>query len=144
MSAIILLGFDYGRKRIGIAIGNSHTKLARGLTTLNNPSSGPNWHELDKLIETWQPDTLVVGLPLNMDQTENNLTKTAKSFGDQLNERYNLPVNMVDERLSTVAAKQELASAGYKLNQKNRAAVDQQAARIILQTYLEDGLSSHP
>lgn len=134
-AATILLGFDFGMKRIGVAVGQTVTQSARPLTTLQASQGIPPWERLDKIIRSWTPDALVVGIPLNMDGTEQPLTKSAELFAEKLRERYHLPVYGIDERLSTKDARERLfATGGYKALQ--RAEVDSVAAQLILQNWL--------
>jgi len=131
----ILLGFDFGMKRIGVAVGQTITQTARPLTTLKANQGIPQWEELNKLIKTWQPDALVVGIPLNMDGTEQPLTYAAQQFSVVLKQRYELPVYGIDERLSTRAARERLfKQGGYKALQDGQ--VDSVAAQLILQNWL--------
>jgi putative Holliday junction resolvase len=131
----ILLGFDFGMKRIGVAVGQTITKSARPLVTLKAHQGVPQWEVLNKLIKTWQPDALVVGIPLNMDGTEQPLTQAAKIFIDALQQRYELPVHGIDERLSTKDARERLFNqGGYKALQEGQ--VDSVAAQLILQNWL--------
>jgi len=133
-----LLGFDFGTKRIGVAVGQELTGTANALTTLQARDGRPDWDALAALIEQWQPDALVVGLPLNMDGTEHEVTVAARRFGERLRGRYNLPVFYCDERLSSIAAEQTLAgSALSRRKRQRREMVDQVAAQIILQAWLE-------
>lgn len=130
-----LLGFDYGSKRIGVAVGQTVTKTARALATVKAKSGTPQWDVLDKIIKVWQPDALVVGIPLNMNGTEQPLTQDAKKFADELKTRYNRPVFGVDERLSTKDARERLFNeGGYKALQSGM--IDSVAAQLILQTWL--------
>src|SRR5690348_12316688 len=108
----IVLGFDFGMKRIGVAVGQAITKSARPLTTLKANQGVPQWEVLNKLIKTWQPDALVVGIPLNMDGTEQPLTQAAAAFSNELKQRYGLPVYGMDERLSTKDARERLFNQG--------------------------------
>ncbi|HLD13321.1 MAG TPA: Holliday junction resolvase RuvX, partial [Burkholderiales bacterium] len=95
MSTATLLGFDYGTKFIGIAVGSTLTRAAQPLATLAVARSGqPDWARLTRLIEEWRPHALVVGLPRNMDDTPNPRTAAAQKFGNRLKARYNLPVHM--------------------------------------------------
>jgi len=87
-----LLGFDYGSKRIGVAVGQELTRSAQGLRTLHNNQSGPDWPAISELIQEWQPELLVVGMPHNMDDTPHPLAPLIEDFGKQLQQRYNLPV----------------------------------------------------
>ncbi len=131
----ILLGFDFGMKRIGVAVGQTITQSARPLVTLKAKQGVPSWELLNKLIKTWQPNALVVGIPLNMDGTEQPLTQAAQAFSAALKQRYELPVYGVDERLSTKDARERLFSqGGYKALQDGQ--VDSVAAQLILQNWL--------
>jgi len=131
----ILLGFDFGLKRIGVAVGQTVTETARPLVTLKASAGTPQWEVLSKLIKTWQPDALVVGIPLNMDGTEQPLSQSARQFAQQLHERFKLPVYEMDERLSTKDARERLfAQGGYKALQHGQ--VDSVAAQLILQNWL--------
>jgi putative Holliday junction resolvase len=136
-----LLGFDYGRKRIGIAVGQEITRTAKGLATLSASQSGPDWEAIDKLVKEWQPQLLVVGMPHNLDDRmadrAHALHEEVKGFGDQLAARYNLPVEWIDEKLSSLEAEQLLAENHQKKQRKkNKAEIDKLAAQLILQSYL--------
>ncbi len=134
-----ILGFDFGTFSIGIAVGQSITGTASPLAALKAKDGQPDWDQLGSIIKEWQPSLLVVGLPLNMDGTEQLITTKAKKFANRLHGRFGLPVVMQDERLTTVAAKEELfARGGYKQLQKDK--VDSASAQLIL----EDYLSQHP
>ncbi|PMS36888.1 putative Holliday junction resolvase [Trinickia symbiotica] len=130
-----LLAFDYGEKRIGVAIGNALTGQARALAVVPNPNREARFAAVGKLIGEWKPDALVVGLPSHPDGTPHEMTRLAKRFGNQLNGRFNLPVDWVDERYSSVEAEAGLRASGGRADM-----LDAEAARIILQQYL-DGLS---
>ncbi len=130
-----LLAFDYGEKRIGVAVGNMLTRQARALAVVPNANREYRFEAVGKLIGEWKPDALVVGLPLHPDGTPHDMTRLAKRFGNQLNGRFNLPVAWVDERYSSVQAAADLRDAGVRVDM-----LDAEAARIILQQYL-DGLS---
>lgn len=130
-----LLAFDYGEKRIGVALGNMLTRQARALAVVPNANREYRFEAVGKLIGEWKPDALVVGLPLHPDGTPHEMTRLAKRFGNQLNGRFNLPVAWVDERYSSVQAEADLRDAGVRADM-----LDAEAARIILQQYL-DGLS---
>lgn len=138
MSAGTLLGFDYGNKSIGVAVGHLGTRLAQPLTAVPVYNNEPDWARIGTLITEWQPGACVVGLPLNMDDSDNPMTRAAKKFGDRLSGRYNLPVHMVDERLTSVSAKNALLEAGVSLKRANKAKIDQLAAQTILQAYLDE------
>jgi len=130
-----LLAFDYGEKRIGVALGNMLTRQARALAVVPNANREYRFEAVGKLIGEWKPDALVVGLPLHPDGTPHDMTRLAKRFGNQLNGRFNLPVAWVDERYSSVQAAADLRDAGVRVE-----LLDAEAARIILQQYL-DGFS---
>lgn len=130
-----LLAFDYGEKRIGVAIGNALTGQARALTVVPNSNREARFAAVGKLIGEWKPDALVVGLPSHPDGTPHEMTRLAKRFGNQLNGRFNLPVSWVDERYSSVEAEAGLRASGARAEM-----LDAEAARIILQQYL-DGLT---
>jgi len=130
-----LLAFDYGEKRIGVALGNSLTRYARALVVVQNRNREYRFEAIGKLIGEWRPDALVVGLPCHPDGTPHAMTQLAKRFGHQLNGRFNLPVTWVDERYSSVEARADIRRGAARAEM-----LDAEAARIILQQYL-DGLS---
>jgi putative Holliday junction resolvase len=131
----VLLGFDFGMKRIGVAVGQTVTESARPLITLKANQGNPSWEAIAKLIKTWQPDAFIVGIPLNMDGTEQPITQSARDFALQLHQRFSLPVHEMDERLSSKDARERLfAEGGYKALQNGQ--VDQVAAQLILQNWL--------
>ncbi len=133
----ILLGFDFGLKRIGVAVGQTVTKTARPLTMLPAIQGIPSWETVQKLINDWQPDALVVGIPLNMDGTTQTLTELAQQFAHRLKERFNLPIYEVDERLTSVEAKDNVfKQGGYKALKKTQ--IDSIAAQLILQNWLDE------
>ena len=133
-----LLGFDFGEKRIGIAVGQSLTGSVTPLVTLNAVNQQPDWAGISRVINEWQPDLLVVGLPLHMDGTEQDITQRVKRFGNQLKGRYNLPVEFVDERLSSYDAEQILREQGKKRSDKKD--IDKLAAALFLQSWLENNV----
>jgi len=128
-----LLGFDFGTRRIGIAIGQELTATARPLTTLATRDGAPDWAAITHLIEQWQPQALVVGIPCNMDGSESELTRLASRFRNRLQGRYNLPVYSVDERLTSAEAEELLREGGRRFEKE---AIDQVAAQLILQSWL--------
>ena len=136
MDSRTLLGFDYGRKRIGVAVGQEITHTAQALVTLNSVN-GPDWDGIEKLIKEWQPQQLIVGMPHNMDDRPHPLHDEVKEFGDQLAQRYHLPIEWIDERLSSIEAEAQLASGTKsKHRKKDKAEIDKLAAQIILQSWL--------
>ncbi len=132
-----IMSFDYGKKRHGIAMGQRITQTANGITCISAKDGKPNWDELDKIVKEWLPDAFVVGLPLNMDGSESDMSKRANKFSKRLQGRYGKPSFTIDERLSTFAAKQHAKDLGHKGHYKSDP-VDEIAAQIILQTWLEE------
>ncbi len=129
------MAFDFGLRRIGVAVGNRVTSTSQALTTLSARDGMPRWEQIQSLLEEWQPQLLVVGLPLNMDASASELSRLAQKFGRRLEARFNLPVNYMDERLSSAEAKSQLAEAGHKGNYQDSPA-DDLAAQLILQSWL--------
>ncbi|MBK1641405.1 Holliday junction resolvase RuvX [Chromatium okenii] len=133
----VLLGFDFGPRKIGIAVGQLLTRSATPLTTLRSRNQQPDWVGITALITDWQPTALVVGLPFNMDDTEVNWSPLVHRFARQLHGRYRLPVHLIDERLTSLDARQQL-SARPGHHSPSREAVDALAAALILETWLCD------
>ncbi len=134
-----ILAFDFGTNSIGCAVGQSITGTAQGLPAFKAQDGIPNWDSIAKVIADWQPDLLVVGLPLNMDGTEQPLTQRAKKFANRLQGRFNLPVELHDERLTTVEARAEIFSrGGYRALKKGK--VDSISACLILESWFENQL----
>lgn len=133
-----VLGFDYGSTKMGIAVGQNVTATTSPLVTVRVLDADPDWKTISQLISSWAPDDLVVGMPLNMDGTEHALTDAARRFQRQLEERYHLPVHLVDERLTSVEANQILASRGKRkrpYTKESKEQLDQIAAQLIIQTW---------
>ena len=129
-----VLGFDYGTRKIGVAVGQTVTGTATPLVTLPTRDESPDWTAIGRLVADWQPEAFVVGLPLEMDDTEAPVGVRARRFARQLAGRYRLPVHMADERLTTREARRQLGRDGVR----DAAAVDAVAARLILETWLND------
>jgi putative Holliday junction resolvase len=134
-----VFGFDVGSRLTGVAIGNTFTASARALATLAVRDDGnPDWQRLDTLRQEWQPGTLVVGLPLTLDGAEQPASRRARQFATQLQQRYSLPVVLVDERHSSQEAAQRFATAraaGLK-RRRDAADIDAEAAAVILERWL--------
>jgi putative holliday junction resolvase len=128
--AYTFLAFDFGMKSIGVAVGQTITDSAAPLHVLKAKIGLPDWKQVEKLIDTWKPKALIVGLPLNMDGTEQPMTLHAKKFAKRLEARFQCPVHLVDERLTTWEAKN---NAPPKTPPKM---LHSQAARIILEQWL--------
>lgn len=131
-----ILAFDFGEKRVGVAVGEMQLALAHPLTTIASAQSHIRFDAIARLVDEWQPRLLVVGLPMHMDDTEHALTARARRFGRQLEGRFNLPVAMVDERLSTREAVALLHAAGVGAR-RQKPVRDQVAAQTILQAYFD-------
>ncbi len=131
-----LLAFDYGTKNIGVASGQSLTGSASSLAPLKAKDGVPDWNQIETLLKDWQPDLVLVGLPLNMDGSESELSARARKFANRLHGRFGVKIELVDERLSSFEAKGEVMRAGGSRDYKNNP-VDSIAARIILEAWLE-------
>ena len=131
----VYLGFDFGYKRIGVAVGQRITRSASPLPTLDATSGVPHWPSLDKLVSQWRPKALIVGLPTCIDDSKLYTTSAAKRFARQLKTHYEIPVYLVDERLSTIEARSLLFERGG-YNKIKKTQVDGVAACIILEQWL--------
>ena len=133
----VILGFDFGLKRIGVAVGQTVTKTATPLLTLAAQNGEPAWSEVQALINEWQPDRLVVGLPLNMDGSEQPITEQARLFAHQLEQRFKQSVALIDERLTTKEARASVfEKSGYSGLQT--ADIDSVAAMLIMEDYFNE------
>jgi putative Holliday junction resolvase len=134
----VLLAFDYGARRIGVAVGQTTTGSASAAGVI--PVHGqPDWTALERWLREWSPTRLLVGLPYNMDGTETVLTGTCRAFAAELARRSGLPVDFVDERLTSAAANADLREArrsGARTRRVRREDIDAHAARLILETWL--------
>ena len=135
--SLTLLGFDFGTKSIGVAVGQTVTKSAKPLTVIKVKDDNLDWSKVALLIDEWQPDALIVGLPLNMDGSEQAITHEVKKFADDLQRKFTLPVHLADERLTTVEARTKLFEerGGYRALQK--PAIDAMAAQLILESWMQ-------
>ncbi len=131
-----VLAFDFGEKRIGVAVGETILKAAHPLTTIVAEDNDLKFSQIGHLITEWRPSLLVVGLPTHMDGTPHGMTHLAKKFAQRLEGRFNLPIMMVDERLSSAEAAQNLREAGIT-GGKQKAMIDAVAAQSILQSYFD-------
>ncbi|MGL4859224.1 MAG: Holliday junction resolvase RuvX [Enterobacteriaceae bacterium] len=137
MSYRTIMAFDFGTTSIGVAIGQEVTATARPLSALKANDGKPDWLQVQKLLQEWQPNLLVVGLPLNMDGSEQLLTAMARKFAARLHGRFGLQVELHDERLSSVEARSRLfTEGGYRALNKGR--VDSTSAVIILQSWFDN------
>ncbi|WP_016256372.1 Holliday junction resolvase RuvX [Yersinia pestis] len=132
-----IIAFDFGTKSIGVAIGQEVTGTARTLTAFKAQDGTPDWQQVEKLLKEWQPNLVVVGLPLNMDGTEQPLTARARRFANRLHGRFGVQVALQDERLSTVEARANLFDrGGYRALDKG--SVDAASAVIILESWFDE------
>lgn len=132
-----LMGFDFGTRSIGIATGQEVTGTASPLTSIKANDGIPDWDQIEKILKEWQPDLLIVGLPLNMDGTEQEMTQRAKKFGQRLHGRFGFQGEFKDERLTTTDAKARLFErGGYRALGKSK--VDAVSAQLILESWMEE------
>ena len=134
----LILGFDYGTRRVGVACGNTLTQSARPLKTLPRGGSPP-WGDIAALVQEFSPSQFVVGLPYNMDGTETALANEVRAFAAELGSRFNRSVALVDERLSSRAAESELREAralGHKRKRVTHGDVDMTAAKVLVEQWL--------
>jgi len=150
---LIVLGFDFGMKHIGIAVGQSLTGTATPVGTISAQDGIPNWDEIKAYLVEWRPKQLVVGIPLHMDGTEQPLTHAARRFVDRLIRHFQLPVHPVDERLSSWEAKQRLRERAQLEKTKDRGKIKTKtrkqqvddlnacAAAILVEQWLRDNVA---
>lgn len=131
-----VLAFDFGEQRIGVAMGEHMLGVANPLTTIDNESNEIRFAEINALVTEWQPQVLVVGLPLSDDGSEHAMTALAKKFARRLDGRFGIPVVMIDERFSSAEASQTLKEKGVT-GRKQKPLIDQIAAQHILQSYFD-------
>ena len=125
----IVLGFDYGTKRIGVAVGNSLTGSAQALDVIQNIKPNRTYQKIQELIHEWQPSCLVVGLPLHPDGAEHGMTKRSRSFGQQLAKQFGKPIHFIDERYSSVLLEQDSQYQGT---------LDSHAAGLLLEQFFRE------
>lgn len=131
------LAFDYGLRWIGCAVGQSLTGSASALKSLRAKDGIPQWHEIEALLKEWQPQTVVVGLPLNMDGSESEMCQRARKFGNRIHGRFGVAIDFADERLSSFEAKGELIEQAGSQGFKDRG-VDGLSAAIILESWMRE------
>jgi putative Holliday junction resolvase len=137
----ILLAFDYGLRRIGVACGDTVSRNASALQTVPAGPKGPRWELIASMLRDWQPDMAVVGLPYNVDGSENDMTAAARNFAAELARRYALEVVMVDERYSSLEAGARLQTAresGLRRRRVAKSDVDAAAACVILERWFTE------
>lgn len=132
-----LLAFDFGTKRIGVAVGNTVSATARPLTTIDAEKNDMRFASIAELLKEWQPAALVVGLPCNDDGTPHEMTALSRRFANRLKGRFNLPTMLIDERYTSAAASSVLDKEGIH-GRKQKNLIDQYAAQQILQAYFDE------
>lgn len=125
----VIIGFDFGLKRIGVAIGQTITRTATPEAIVASKDGKPDWEHITRLFEEWKPSAIVVGLPMRLNGEEQALTQPARKFGQRLSGRYQRPVFYIEEQLSSIEAEQRKTKA--------RQPVDDHAAQIILENWLD-------
>lgn len=130
------MGFDFGTVRIGVAVGETVTGLAHPLTMIPSEPVAQRFEQIGALLAEWQPHQVIVGLPTYLDGSVHEMTQRCRRFGNQLHGRFNLPVDWVDERLSSAEAAQRLQQAG-KSARDSKDLMDAIAAQILLQQWLD-------
>ena len=136
VSGHTILAFDFGTRWVGVAVGDTETRLANPLGMFEASSGARRMAEIEALIREWQPQRLLVGLPLAPDGAEHDMTRRAKRFARALEGRFRLPVALADERLSSASAKTTLRESG-RGGREHKREVHALAAQVILQSYLE-------
>jgi putative Holliday junction resolvase len=137
----LVLAFDFGLRRIGVACGDTLSASATPLAAVAAGPAGPQWSTIDTLIRDWQPALAVVGLPYNADGTESGMTGAARGFAGELQTRYRLRVELTDERYSSLEAHERLKQAreeGVRRRRIGKADVDAAAACIILERWISE------
>ena len=135
--ASTVLAFDFGEQRIGAAVGDTTVGIAHPLTTIVAEDRKSRYAAIEALLKEWRPALLVVGLPAHLDGAEHEMSRLARKFARELGGRFNLPVELVDERLTSAAAEMSLAEAGVA-GHKRKPVIDQVAALHILQAWLDE------
>ena len=131
-----VLAFDFGTRRIGVAVGNTLIRVAHPLTTIADAANAPRFAAIASLIGEWQPASLVVGRPVHADGGAHAMTGRAERFARQLEGRFGLPVARVDERFTTLGAEAVLLAEGARSSER-KALRDQVAAQLILQSWFD-------
>ncbi|RBP32458.1 putative Holliday junction resolvase [Marinobacter pelagius] len=132
-----VMAFDFGTRRIGVATGQELLGTGEPLAMIPARDGIPDWSVVEKLLEEWRPDLVLVGLPLNMDDTENEMCARARKFGNRIHGRFHYPVEMVDERLTSFEAKGDVMARGGSRD-FGRHGVDDRAAVLILETWFRE------
>ena len=129
-----VLAFDFGERRIGVAVGELQLGVAHPLDTIDAEANDVRFARIEALVNEWQPALLLVGLPLALDGSEHGLTALARKFAQRLQGRYGIETRLVDERLTSVEAEQQARDIGLDVR-KARSKIDQLAAKLIMESY---------
>jgi putative Holliday junction resolvase len=130
-----LIGFDFGERRIGVAVGETSTRIANPLGAIEESANEARFAAIGRIVDEWRPAAFVVGLPRHADDSEHAVAKLAEKFARRLEARYHLPVAFVDETLTSAIAESELRATRTRAPRKSD--VDALAAAMILQSYLD-------
>jgi putative holliday junction resolvase len=133
-----VLAFDFGEKRVGVAVGDTTVRIAHPLTTVAAEDNAARFAAIAALVEEWRPGRCLVGLPMHADGSEHEMSRLARRFARRLEGRFHVPVTLVDERLTSRAAESRLAQSGVKA-EKMACVLDAAAAREILEAWFESG-----
>ena len=133
----VIVAFDFGLKHIGMAIGQEITNTAQTFYSLKAESGEPNWDELDIIVRDWQPKLFVVGNPINMDGSDSDIKEKSDKFSNLIRQRYNIPVELMDERLSTREARERMKSDSVHFVEAS-ADTHQISAQIILESWFRE------
>lgn len=141
-----VLGFDVGRRRIGVAVGNTISASARAVAVVDARDDGPDWTAVERLLRQWRPDRLLVGDPLTLEGEVQAITRHARAFASELGTRFALPVELVDERSSSREADRRFAERRRSgaARRKDAAALDAVAAEIIVERWLAEQGHAQP
>ena len=131
-----MLAFDFGEKRIGVAVGDAQVRIAHPHATIHAEDNATRFAEIAKLVDEWRPGRFIVGLPMHADGTEHEITRLARRFARRLEGRFGVPATLVDERLTTRAAESRLRESGARGTNVDDA-LDAAAAREILEAWFE-------
>ncbi|MDC6460386.1 Holliday junction resolvase RuvX [Gammaproteobacteria bacterium] len=126
-----ILSFDFGTKKIGVAVGQTKTRTSSPLEVIFNKNNVTNWSKIHSIVEEWRPELILVGKPLNMDGTDSDIMKTVNIFFEKLNKITNIPCEYIDERLTSFEARQNLLEIKTDL-------VDAHAAKILIDHWLSE------
>ena len=133
----IILAFDFGLKHIGLAVGQEVSNTANTFYSLKAVAGKPDWHKLDEIIQDWKPVLFVVGNPINMDGTDSKIKEKSDGFSKFINKRYNIPVQLMDERLTSREAKERM-ELGSDYSVEKKTDIHEMSAKIILESWFRE------